>query len=239
MSRGHTKERPLGVIHAGPISSLHDPGGSPIADSMWIEKAFISDEDLFIPKGGWKLIEDNRRTIMRWVNRLPYKRDAESLMMRYAVAVGQPDLQLAFLNLWSILEKITGTIGARYDDTIKMATWGWRDRQMSIEILDSLRHRRNSFVHSATETDHREELAYLIKSFVDPHLIYLLRNEFRVSSLDEYAQYLSLNSDLPTLRRKRKIFGHAIRILEKVQKEEKKPPVNKPASVQYVMDASK
>jgi len=237
ISRGHTRQQPMGVIHPGPIISLHRPDGTPVSDILWVEKSFGGEAEPFKPKKGWLEIEKQRRFLMRCVERLPYRREMESIMARYAVALDHTDLDVAFLQLWSILEKITGTIGSNYDDTIRRTTWGWPGRYTEMEVLQALRLRRNHYVHSAATMENQDQMTYMLKSFVDPHLLRLIRNDFRVKNLDEYAQYLHLSSDVSALDKKRKTYGHAIRTLKKWQAVAAASPQEDdlPASVQLVM----
>jgi hypothetical protein len=57
----------------------------------------------------------------------------------------------------------------------------------------------------------QDQASYLIKSFVDPHLDNLIRNNFNVKSIEEYGQFLSLPTDLDTLKRNKKWYEKAIK----------------------------
>jgi len=83
---------------------------------------------------------------MRRINRLPYRREFEQLLLRYIAALDEPNPNIAFLQLWGILEAITNTVEARYDETIRRAGWVFvkSERPMMREVLESLRHHRNS-----------------------------------------------------------------------------------------------
>ena len=53
------------------------------------------------------------------------------------------------------------------------------------EMLEALRHRRNQYVHSGRAGEDGDQVAYLIKSLVDPHLVSLIQNPFGVTSLKD------------------------------------------------------
>jgi hypothetical protein len=142
---------------------------------------------------------------------LPYAPELRQLLVRYA-ALSKTDPDVAFLQLWSMLEKITGTIGARYDETLRRATWIFPDGDFSSDVLRFLRNYRNQYVHSAQSSDDRDQVAQLMKSFVESHLLGLLHNDFHVQSLQEYAACLSLPTRLEDLKRRRGHLSRAIRI---------------------------
>jgi hypothetical protein len=147
--------------------------------------------------------------------KLPYRIDLEQLLIRYAGALEQSDFDVCLLQLWALLEKLTNTVGANYDETIRRTVWPYRDRSAAKESLECVRLRRNRYVHAAKSSDEREQLVYLIKSFIDPHLLYLVRNDFGVATLEEYAAHLALPADPKVLDRQRKQRSRALFLIRK------------------------
>lgn len=213
-SLGSRLHKPMGVVHAGPVHTLHHPDGRLVDGAeYWYEPDFSGDFDLFKPKKGWDMIEKNRRWAMARVRRLSYRHELEQLLVRYAMALDQSNPDIAFLNMWSILEHVTDTIGASYDKTIKRTLWPYNDRDIGKELLESLRFRRNRFVHSSKSDGDNDQVAYLMKSFVDQHLLHLIRNDFNVASLKDYAQHLELPTSIDSLDTQRRQRVHALKIL--------------------------
>src|SRR5262249_31766373 len=98
---GHER-KPLGVIHTGPIYTLHYPDGRLARDGLyWYEPDYIEDQRLFDGSGRWQKIEKRRKWAMRKMATLNYRRDLEDLLIRYAVALDQPNPSIAFLQMWS------------------------------------------------------------------------------------------------------------------------------------------
>ncbi len=210
MRMGYAKREPIGVIHSGPVHTLHNPDGSLAADLFWYEPHYVGDQKLFEPKDRWKVIEKQRRRATQQLKRLPYRKDMEQLIIRFAGALDQPDPDVAFLRMWSILERITDTVGANYDETINRAMWVFEDRKVAKELLVHLRRHRNRYVHAAKSSDKGEEIAYMVKSFVEPHLVNLLCNDFAIGSVKEYGSFLALPTDLDTLTKRRAALDLAI-----------------------------
>jgi hypothetical protein len=161
----------------------------------------------------WPRIEKLRRSAVRRVAGVEYQQDLEDLLIRYASALDQPNPDVAFLQMWSILEKMTDTVGDNYDETIKRAVslYSKDKRAMMRDILELLRLRRNQYVHSAESGMQSEQLAYAIKSIIDPHFLKLISNPFKVRSLEEYGAFLALPTDLTTLDERRRRIVQAIR----------------------------
>lgn len=213
---GITSKRPLGVVHTGPIYTLHLPDGKPAADDLyWYEPDFTGDEPIFQPPTGWEQLEKHRQWAMKRLAAVEYRPDLEDLLVRYAGALDQPNMDIALLQMWSILEKITDTTGGKYDETIKRTVWPYldQDRPLAKDMLESLRHRRNQYVHSGKAGQESDQIAYMIKSFVDPHLLRLISNPFNVHSLKEYGELLALPTDVTVLEQRKGMLTQALRVM--------------------------
>lgn len=204
--------KPLGVVHVGPIHTLHDASGVPCIDEFWYEPDYPRRLTSYSPPNGWETVEKKRRWAQRRIRNCRFEYDLRRLIIRYARALTRSDPNAAFLQMWSILETITGTIGRRYDETIKLATWFIRNPRLDREILSFLRSHRNQYVHAARSDDENPQIAQVMKYYVDPHLLLLLRNDLEVAGLDKYAGYLRLPTAVDELARKRSAIQRAIRI---------------------------
>ncbi|MCH7685224.1 MAG: hypothetical protein IH899_00835 [Planctomycetes bacterium] len=212
MRMGSTKQIPIGVIHMGPVHTLHQLDGSPAVDKFWYEPSYSGDMKLYKPKGGWKSLEKLRQRAVRQMKHLPFGAEVERLIMRYIESLDQVNLDVAFVQMWSILEKVTDTIGANYDETIQRATWIFKDRENAKEKLKFLRVQRNQYIHSAKTSENNDQAAYMVKSFIDPHLVRLISNEFEVDSIAEYGKFLALPTNISTLEKHRDQIKRAIHI---------------------------
>jgi len=211
---GIPQRKPLGVIHLGPVHTLHNLDGTPATEEMyWYDPHFSHDQPLFKNNERWIKIEKNRRNAMRTLRTLPHRRDVVALIERYAEALDQLNPDIAFLQMWGILEKLTDTVGANYDETIKRVLWIYlnEERPMLKEMLESIRNYRNQYVHAAKGNVDPDQTAYLIKSFVDPHLLRLIFNSFKVNSVEQYAEVLALPTDIAVLEQRIRRLSRALR----------------------------
>jgi hypothetical protein len=208
------RRKPIGVIYPGPLYTLHDSGRKPF-ETYWYDKHVREDRELYKPDDAkWRKIEENRRWCARRLRGHPFRHDLEGLIVRYVEAVDQPDFDVAFLKMWSILEQVTDSIG-EYDETIRRAGRNYSDHELVRGILQCLRTRRNLYVHSARESEDPDQAVYLVKQIVESHLIDLLRNPDGVRTIEEYAKGLTRSQDLSALRKEHRDLGIAIRALER------------------------
>jgi hypothetical protein len=218
MTFGNRTRKPLGMIHSGPIHTLHNIDGAPAENLYWYEPEFVDEIKPFKPKE-WEPIEKRRRWALRRLRIVPYRRELREIIARYAVALDQVNLDVAFLHLWSLLEKITDTVGANYDETVSRTVWPYRDRELAAAMLRCMRLYRNRLVHAAHSGHEQDQVALMVKSFVDPHLFRLLRNDFSVTTLEEYGKQLALPVDVTTLERQARRLRKAARFMRKVAEE--------------------
>ena len=114
--------------------------------------------------------------------------------------------------MWSILERMTDTIGAKYDETIERATWRFDDRGAAKELLGHLRFRRNQYVHAAKSGEKPDQVAYMLKRFVELHLWTLIRNDFRITSFRGYGDFLRLPTNAGVLKERLGQLQRALRV---------------------------
>jgi hypothetical protein len=202
----------LAVVHLGPFQTLHFPSGECVADSFWRDTDPQEDQNLFSPPVPWSELDNLRRRAMRRSVLLPYRRSMEHLLLRYIAALDQRDHDVSFLQMWTLLEYITGTIGGKYDETIERAVCFVTPRGLGRQLLQCVRIQRNRYVHAAHSTIEPDQAAHLLKMFLELHLNILQWNAYRIASLDEYAKILALPCDIATLQTQKKRLSIAIRL---------------------------
>jgi hypothetical protein len=156
-------QHPIGEIRLGPIQTLHHPDGNVVDDCFWGDHDPAPIGSLFTPGDKWSKLEKTRLEAMEYISQTPYRQELESLLCRYAVALNHSHLDVAALHLWSLLERITNTVGAHYDTTIKRATWIYENQRYGEEFLEAVRCRRNQFVHAAKSGVDRDQEAVPLK----------------------------------------------------------------------------
>lgn len=184
----------IGQVFASPIATLHN--SSDPCDLYSYDPDYFGEQPLFDRPVA--LVEELFSAVMSRIDVIEsssLKFDLIDIFCRYARAVALPNHGIAFLLLWSILEKVTNTIGKDYDKTIARTIWPLSDRTIPEGFMRLLRLKRNLYVHSGTASDNQLRFCYLLKKYVDIHLGLLLLGTFEIATLEEYGQILDMPRD--------------------------------------------
>ena len=112
-----------------------------------------------------------------------------------------------------MLEKLTDT--SKHDEIVQRASRIFADRELATDMLRAMRSRRNQYVHAADAGEDREQSVHLIKRLVEPHFLCLIRNDFKIQSIQEYGEFLSMPTDLNALNKRLRMTERALRLRKK------------------------
>lgn len=213
LTLGSIPDQPVGNIRLGPVHVLYREDSSLVDDFFWYEPSYVEVRKIFDPEN-WGNLEEYRKKALRCIEKSPYKMEAKHLLMRYATALDFQDFNVSFMQLWGILEKMTDTVAGRYDETIRRAVSFCKNPKIEEEKLHSMRLRRNQYVHASKGIGESDQMVYMMKSYVDPHLNRLLLNTFRMDSISDYGNFLSLPRKLDTLKKRNLDVQKAIKLRE-------------------------
>jgi hypothetical protein len=98
MRLGSGPRKPIGVIHAGPVHTLHHPDGQSVDENLyWFDPDYTRDQDVFRDDAKWPKLESDRRWVTRRLLALPYHRDLEEILLRYIGALDEANPNIAML----------------------------------------------------------------------------------------------------------------------------------------------
>lgn len=127
--------------------------------------------------------------------RHPYQTDIENALRRMTQALDHKDKDVSFLKLWQVLEKLTATNNANYDQLIKRVAFLYEDVELTKGVLNHLRLHRNSSVHDGKGSDRIEKYLYQLKRYVQRVLSFHINNPFKVNKLSDAVIFLDLPTD--------------------------------------------
>lgn len=219
ISSGLPKPDPVARIHLGPVFTLYEPDGKFVENWFGYDPDYSGDYNLFVPpmNSDWNKIEKDRRLIMNKLRHHPFQRETVELLIRYGKAISNRNHDLSFLALWGVLEHLTDNVGARYNETIKRASFCFEDPRYERELLHHLRLRRNKFVHSGRSGEERVQRVYLTKIYVETILAKIIFNEYSVNSLQEFGEFLGMHTNIEVLKKRR---DNAEKALSEAEKRE-------------------
>lgn len=204
--------QPVNEIVLGPLHSLHLPDGKLATEMWWYDPEYQKPVEPYNLRGiKEKLvldkIEKSGRTLLK---KLKYQTVVELAIREYCRALDHRNWSNAFLKLWSVLELLTHTEKANYSNTIQRASFVWTDAEYHKEVLNHLRHLRNSFVHENKSTDDVETYMYQLKRYVEALISFHLGRGLSFSTISEAAEFMDLPVEKQVIRNKIKKLETAL-----------------------------
>ena len=182
---------PVNSFILGPIHTLHSPSGMLATNAWWYEPSYRG------PISVWqdgshaaKMLEFTLR-VRKLLRHLSYRDVIESALIRYTRALDSRDWNYAFLQLWSVIEMLTGTTANEsHKTTVKRAAFIYKNSDYATQTLLHLRDYRNSAVHAGEETEHIEPLMYQAKNSAEGLIEFHLFHAGKFARLADAADFL-------------------------------------------------
>lgn len=201
---------PVNNISFGPLHTIHYPNGKLATESWFYETGYIGPLKAFDMQklGGLYEFQNNVRKLLK---RNKLKNQMEIALRKYTQALDISDYESSFLRLWGLLEFLTNTNeNESHKDTVKRASFFFKEIEYARQILNHLRDHRNKSVHTGESNQNIETLLYQLKKIVEIVLEFQIVNRFNFSSRGEWTQFMSLPENISELKRKRKMIDYAL-----------------------------
>jgi hypothetical protein len=191
--------KPMNFITLGSFHTILKPDGKFDGD-FWYEPEFR--EAAIDIRKDWDKLNSFEQKSRRAISRHPYKHEIENALRRFTRALDHSDKHVSFLQLWQVLEKITDTNNANYEQLIKRVAFLHEEIELNKGVLNHLRLYRNSSVHDGIQHNRIEKYLYQLKRYVEEVLGFHVNNPFKANSLADAVSYLDLPADDGTLRKR-------------------------------------
>jgi hypothetical protein len=194
---------PINEVLAGPIYSLHHQDGALAADYDWVDPEYTGPRLSRKVQAEWARVLKDEEDVRAALKRSPYRATLEDALRRYCRSLDSADLSHAFLNLWGLLETLTGISPQEgHDSVVKRASFIFVDGQRKTheQVLHHLRRHRNSYVHAGEGANQAGAYLHQIRRYVEQMLLFHLMNSRHFSSMDRATRFLDLPSDTRDLR---------------------------------------
>jgi hypothetical protein len=186
------RDAPLALVHLGPLHLVAEGGGQEFINDAWDEELYTQDWKTPAEDKTWGDTEAEVRRLLERLADLPYRPEMENLLCRYISALDETRWSVVLLQLWSILEKITATIGHNQKSLATRASRVFPNRHLARDVIEAVRCTRNRVVHAGHAKPLNERWASELKPIIETHLHHMLFNTFDVESMDEYAEVLEM-----------------------------------------------
>lgn len=194
ISQDLSSPQPLADVGLGKVHTIHESRGVAAGETFWYQPAFFEQRPIEL-RTDWARVRTESAVIRRNRRRSKYAETLKDVFVRYARALDGVDFDSTFLKLWSLLELLTGTTNARYDQTVNRALFVFEEQPLNRALLEHLRDHRNATVHDAASTDLVYDFNWQLKQFVDELIKFHIMWAGRFASWSEAAAFLDLPSD--------------------------------------------
>lgn len=188
---------PVNAFILGPIHTLHTPAGKLVTDNWWYEPSYRGPISVWRDKNGTTRMLAFTQHVRGLLRRLPYREIITSALVRYTRALDSRDWNNSFLQLWSVIELLTGTTANEsHKTTVKRAAFIYKDRDYATQSLLHLRSYRNTAVHSGEERENVEPLMFQAKNATEDLIEFHLSHAGQFPHLADAAAFLESPSAL-------------------------------------------
>ena len=210
--------QPVNIIKIGRIHTVHEPNGKCAGEVFWYEPDFTVPIKVDDHYQEWDKVCKFEKWIRKNLKNNPYRTWLEDSIVRYCKALDEKMFENTFLKLWSLLERLTGTLKMSYAITIKRTVFRYSDRQRAEMELEHLREQRNRTAHhtngKATPEGITETIVYQLKKYVENHLLFLIKWLRTFDSFEEYWNFLEQPTDKNALRKRILLAKRALKMIE-------------------------
>lgn len=194
---------PLNAVLAGPVYSLHLPDGNLATHGDWFEPEYMGPNQSQKLEKRWHEVREDEEGIRACLKRSPYPATLEDALRRYCRALDSHEHSSSFLNLWSLLETLTGiTPEDGHDKMVRRASFIYAEAQRKTheQVLHHLRRYRNSYVHAGEGSDQAGAYLHQLRLYTERLLVFHFSNSHKFSSLEEVAHFLDLPADVGQIK---------------------------------------
>lgn len=199
------RRKPVNPVLLGPVHSLHHPDGTLASAFDWYEYDYVEPTQSDELKKHWERVQRDEAGAWRCLDKSQYRAELEEFLRRYTKALDTREWDAAFVQLWGLLEDLTGTKpGESHRVTIKRASFLYREteRDLHYQVLTHLKSYRNSSVHAGEGSSSIEAYLYQLKRYVEQVLEYHLMSGHNFPSTEETARFLDQPADINAIDQK-------------------------------------
>lgn len=184
---------PMNFFTLGPIHIILKPNLA-FSETIFYETEF-KHRSTDISKE-WTELKKFEQKSRRAISNHPYGSEIADAMCKLVQALDYPDSHTAFLRLWQVLEHITGTERAKYQNLIdKVVFIQTEPINLHRAFLQNLRQQRNSSIHVGKRSEKIENHLISLKGYVKSVFSYHINNPFKVKRMKDAISYLEMSTD--------------------------------------------
>lgn len=210
--------QPINAIRLGAVHTVHSSTGATPKDEFWFEP-YHTPIDALRPNN-FEIILGKVRRDFRLLRQHPYRDDILTSLLLFVRALDEWNQTTAFIRLWSALERLASPGHGDYDAVVRRCSFLWDDVGFATQTLEHLREYRNGFMHAGIESEHAKTYCFQLQQQFRALLRFHIGSGNRFKCLNDANEFLSLPSDLSSLRRLNEAVTYARRYRSPPERKE-------------------
>lgn len=158
---------------------------------------------------------ENERYLQRKLGKHVFRKELRSWIVDYCHALDYQDLELAFVSLWRVLEKLS-LIEQKDSHThvAKRIAGLFRDPTFDECVLTILATRRHEYVHQGTDIASPAVAIRLLREYVERTLVFYIENNHGFRDINSVREFLKLGTEKKSLSEQIKYANQKIQLLQ-------------------------
>ena len=197
--------QPVNQILRGPIHTLHVPSGALATTIFNYETDYTN---IAFPYNWGPTVSSIQTFFLRVERKLqvsPVSDFIKCALVDYVRALDHKENKRAFLDLWSLLERLVGSANpaeSKKTTGTRTAFLIGQDVEYVQAVLARLAERRNELVHGRSEAPEMEAALHHIREYVEYAIEFLLQNKYDFQSPHDFKEFLDTPKDVAMLARR-------------------------------------
>jgi hypothetical protein len=200
--------RPINRVRIGRFHTVHSVTSSGAAPSVWTEPNFV-DNTVYKPESP-DVFQEKGRLLVTRITQASYDEVLKKALLLYVRALDEQDPANALFKLWGALEHLASPPGvADYERVVSRTSFLFEERELHRQVLNHLRERRNSFVHSGHEGSQTRICCYQLQNYFRTLFYFHTSKSKLFNTIEQANEFLDLPTDPWELERRRKVLVQA------------------------------
>ncbi len=203
---------PINVIRLGECNTIHDSKGKAVSKSLSYE-LYYREMNTNVVKITPDLFLKNSKWIEKKLNECKYSSELKNAFFLYAMALDEPDNNVALIKLWGAIESITTPGVAQYEKVVNYCSFLFEEKNFWGQIIEHIREYRNQYIHNGKSNDRAKFYCYQL-SHIFYHLIIFHLHRVKIfNKLSDANTVLNLPTTIDELNIRKKFIENAIEFL--------------------------
>ena len=193
--------RPANTFVLGPNHTIHNNRGACETDMFWYDTQYRSMLSSYKDTPAWTKVIEYVLRLRKKVIRNSKSKQIIRAVVGYCRALDEWDHTSAFIQLWSVLELLTGS-PRQYDVVVRRALFCYKDLDHNKQMLEHLRDVRNRYVHRRESSVEMQSNMFMLADYVRTLIRFYIFHGNRFERLQDIHELMDTPKEAGALNKK-------------------------------------